>query len=140
MQEGTSGKGGERAVTTTSRRGDLFNPDCPTRILLDRIGDKWTSMAIKVLAEQHPRTVRFSDLRRSMPGISHKMLSQTLQKLAADGLVTRRVDDTVPPSVYYGLTELGRSLDEPLAGLREWAERHMVEIDEHRVASGPRHL
>jgi DNA-binding HxlR family transcriptional regulator len=135
-QEGTWVKGGERAVTTTGRRGDLFSPDCPTRMLLDRIGDKWTSMAIKVLAEHHPQAVRFSDLRRAMPGISHKMLSQTLQKLAADGLVTRRVDDTLPPSVHYGLTDLGRSLDEPLAGLREWAETHMVEIGEHRDASG----
>lgn len=119
-------------VTDPTGRGDLFSPDCPTRQLLDRIGDKWTSMAVKVLAERHPGTVRFSDLRRAMPGISHKMLSQTLQKLAADGLVTRRVDDTLPPSVHYGLTDLGRSLEEPLAVLREWAEAHMAEISAHR--------
>ena len=130
-------KDGEREVTVPDRRGDLFSPDCPTRQLLDRIGDKWTSMAIKVLAERHPETVRFADLRRAMPGISHKMLSQTLRKLAADGLVTRRVDDTLPPSVHYGLTSLGRSLEEPLAGLREWAESHMAEIDDHRVSAEP---
>lgn len=118
---------------TDSRRGDLFSPDCPTRHLLDRIGDKWTSMAIKRLAEQYPGTARFSELRRAMPGISHKMLSQTLQRLTADGLVSRRVDGTIPPSVHYGLTPLGRSLEEPLAMLREWAEAHMVEISANRV-------
>lgn len=64
------------------------------------------------------------------------MLSQTLQKLAADGLVTRRVDDTVPPSVHYGLTDLGLSLETPLAVLREWAEVHMVEISAHRRVRG----
>ena len=59
------------------------------------------------------------------------MLSVTLRKLVRDGLVVRRVEATVPPSVHYGLTNLGRSLDEPLAVLRAWAERNMSEIDEH---------
>ncbi len=111
------------------RRGDLFTPACPTRRLLDRIGDKWTSMAIKVLADASPGEVRFSELRRRMPGVSQKMLSQTLRSLQADGLVSRRVEPTVPPRVHYGLTELGYSLEEPLAGLRDWAETHIAEID-----------
>ncbi|MFD7159097.1 winged helix-turn-helix transcriptional regulator [Kribbella sp. NPDC059898] len=119
----------------TDRRGDLFSAECPTRHLLDRIGDKWTSMTVKLLAERYPEAARFSELRRAMPGVSHKMLSQTLQRLAADGLVTRRVEDSVPPAVHYSLTELGRSLDEPLALLREWAETHMPEIDRHRTAA-----
>ncbi|GAA3085169.1 DNA-binding HxlR family transcriptional regulator [Kribbella aluminosa] len=117
----------------TERPGDLFSADCPTRHLLDRIGDKWTSMAVKLLAELYPEAARFSELRRAMPGVSHKMLSQTLQRLAADGLVSRRVEDSVPPAVYYALTELGRSLDEPLAALRDWAETHMSEIEGHRT-------
>lgn len=112
-------------------RGDLFSPSCPTRHLLDRIGDKWTSMAVKVLAEAHPQEVRFADLGRRMPGVSHKMLSATLRNLARDGLVTRRVEATVPPSVHYRLTDLGLSLDEPLAVLREWAEANMVAVREH---------
>ena len=111
--------------------GDLFSPNCPTRDLLDRIGDKWTSMAVKVLAEAHPGEIRFAELRRRIPGVSQKMLSVTLRKLVRDGLVTRRVEATVPPSVHYGLTELGCSLDRPLALLREWAEANMSEIDEH---------
>ncbi|SEG72444.1 transcriptional regulator, HxlR family [Actinacidiphila yanglinensis] len=110
-------------------RGDLLDPRCPTRQLLDRIGTKWTSMAVKVLAEQAPGEVRFAELRRRIPGISQKMLSVTLQSLARDGLVARRVEPTVPPAVHYRLTELGRSLEGPLSALRVWAETHMPEID-----------
>ncbi|MGW0817287.1 winged helix-turn-helix transcriptional regulator [Streptomyces viridiviolaceus] len=114
---------------TTSRRGDLFDPLCPTRQLLDRIGTKWTSMTVKLLAEEAPDEIRFADLRRRMPGISQKMLSVTLQSLARDGLVARRVEPTVPPAVHYRLTDLGLSLEEPLAALRTWAEHHMPEIE-----------
>jgi DNA-binding HxlR family transcriptional regulator len=110
-------------------RGDLFDPDCPTRRLLDRIGTKWTSMAVKVLAEEAPGEVRFAELRRRMPGISQKMLSVTLQSLVRDGLAARRVEPTVPPAVHYRLTDLGRSLEGPLSALRTWAETHMADID-----------
>jgi DNA-binding HxlR family transcriptional regulator len=110
-------------------RGDLFDPACPTRELLDRLGSKWTSMAVKVLAEASPGEVRFAELRRRMPGVSQKMLSTTLQGLVRDALVRRRVEPTVPPKVHYSLTGLGLSLEEPLAALRAWAEAHMAEID-----------
>lgn len=115
-------------------RGDLFDPDCPTRRLLDRIGTKWTSMAVKVLAEADPDEVRFAELMRRMPGISQKMLSVTLQSLSQDGLVERRVEPTVPPKVHYRLTDLGRSLEVPLAALRDWAETHMAAIDRARAS------
>lgn len=131
------------AQGATGPRGDLFAPACPTRKLLDRIGTKWVSMAVKVLAEEAEGAekaeeagetegageVRFAELRRRMPGISQKMLSVTLRGMARDGLVARRVEPTVPPRVFYRLTPLGLSLDEPLAVLREWAETHMPEID-----------
>ncbi|OMI35712.1 winged helix-turn-helix transcriptional regulator [Streptomyces sparsogenes] len=110
-------------------RGDLLDPRCPTRQLLDRIGTKWTSMAVKVLAEEAPGELRFAELRRRIPGISQKMLSTTLQSMARDGLVARRVEPTVPPAVHYRLTELGLSLERPLSALRVWAETHMPEID-----------
>lgn len=126
-QDGTSSSPGFLGVT-----GDLFSPACPTRQLLDRIGDKWTSMLVKVLAEVHPGELGFAELRRRAPGVSHKMLSQTLQSLRRDGLVTRRVDPTVPPRVYYALTDLGLSLDAPLAAVRAWAEQHMAAVDEAR--------
>lgn len=119
-------------AVTSSRRGDLFDPSCPTRRVLDRIGTKWVSMAVKVLADAEPGEVRFAEMRRRMPGVSQKMLSQTLRGLVSDGLVARRVEDTVPPSVYYSLTPLGQSLAGPLDVLRAWAEEHMAEIDHHR--------
>ncbi|WP_326955483.1 winged helix-turn-helix transcriptional regulator [Amycolatopsis sp. NBC_01286] len=117
---------------TPSGRGDLFDPKCPTRRLLDRIGTKWTSMAVKVLAEAEPGEVRFAELQRRMPGVSQKMLSVTLQSLTRDGLVARRVEATVPPRVHYRLTDLGRSLEVPLAALRDWAEENMVAVDRAR--------
>lgn len=110
-------------------RGDLMDPRCPTRQLLDRIGTKWTSMAVKLLAEEAPGELRFAELRRRIPGISQKMLSVTLQSLVRDGLVARRVEPTVPPAVHYRLTALGLSLEDPLSALRDWAETHMPEID-----------
>ncbi|MEN2423708.1 helix-turn-helix domain-containing protein [Streptomyces rimosus] len=106
----------------------MLDPLCPTRQLLDRIGTKWTSMAVKVLAEEAPDELRFAELRRRIPGISQKMLSVTLQSLVRDGLVARRVEPTVPPAVHHRLTELGLSLEGPLAVLRAWAEAHMPEI------------
>ncbi|WP_433761196.1 winged helix-turn-helix transcriptional regulator [Nocardia sp. CA-135398] len=112
-------------------RGDLFDPDCPTRRLLDRIGTKWVSMIVKTLAEVSPGELRFAELRRRIPGVSQKMLSVTLQGLTVDGLVARRVEPTVPPRVHYRLTDLGLSLEVPLSALRMWAEEHMAEIDRH---------
>lgn len=114
---------------STGRRGDLFAPGCPTRQLLDRLGTKWVSMVVKLLAEAAPGEVRFAELQRRMPGVSQKMLSVTLQSLTRDGLVARRVEPTVPPRVHYRLTDLGLSLENPLAALRAWAEQHMAEID-----------
>ncbi|HEY4456940.1 MAG TPA: helix-turn-helix domain-containing protein [Pseudonocardiaceae bacterium] len=119
-----------RGRATGIRRGDLFDPACPTRQLLDRIGTKWTSMVVKVLAEAAPGEVRFAELRRRMPGISQKMLSVTLHSLVRDSLVGRRVEPTVPPRVHYRLTELGLSLEVGLAWVRAWAEEHMAEIDD----------
>jgi DNA-binding HxlR family transcriptional regulator len=110
-------------------RGDLFDPQCPTRRLLDRIGTKWMSMTVKVLAEASPEEVRFAELRRRMPGVSQKMLSVTLQSMTRDGLVDRRVEPSVPPRVHYRLTPLGLSLEGPLAMVRAWAEEHMAEVD-----------
>ncbi|MFF3571590.1 winged helix-turn-helix transcriptional regulator [Nocardia jiangxiensis] len=119
----------------TGSRGDLFDPGCPTRRLLDRLGTKWVSMVVKLLAEAAPEEVRFAELRRRMPGVSQKMLSVTLRDLTRDGLVARRVEPTVPPRVHYRLTELGASLEVPLSALRAWAQDHMAEIDVARRAS-----
>ena len=116
---------------TSRGRGDLFSPECPTRQILDRVGTKWTSMVLEALSASGE--LRFSELRRGIPGVSQKMLSSTLQSLVLDGLLARRVEDTVPPRVHYRLTELGRSLEVPLGALRAWAEEHAGEIDGHRT-------
>lgn len=135
-------EGGEPQVTTHESRtaghgvrGDLFDPLCPTRQLLDRIGTKWTSMAVKTLADAAPDEVRFAELKRRMPGVSQKMLSVTLRSLTRDGLVSRRVEPSVPPRVFYRLTALGLSLEAALAELRTWAEEHMAEIDRANEAA-----
>ena len=125
-------------MTSRPARGDLFDPQCPTRQLLDRIGTKWTSMAVKVLAEAAPHEVRFAEMRRRMPGVSQKMLSVTLHSLIRDGLAVRRVEPTVPPRVHYRLTDLGTSLEVPLASLRAWAEEHMARIDRANAISDAR--
>ncbi|MEV0759005.1 helix-turn-helix domain-containing protein [Nocardia sp. NPDC050435] len=131
-EDGTDYSGGELEVTAQpDRRGDLFDPDCPTRRLLDRIGTKWVSMVVKLLAEAEPEEIRFAELRRRMPGVSQKMLSVTLRNLVDDGLVARRVEPTVPPRVHYRLTALGLSLEVPLAALRAWAQENMATIDGH---------
>ncbi|MDL5158716.1 winged helix-turn-helix transcriptional regulator [Actinomycetospora termitidis] len=129
----TNGDRTGKTAPPGNRRGDLFDPACPTRRLLDRIGGKWTSMLVKTLADVDGE-VRFSELQRRARGISRKMLAQTLRDLEADGLVARHVEPTVPPAVRYSLTPLGRSLVVPLDALRDWAETHMPTVDAHRAA------
>jgi DNA-binding HxlR family transcriptional regulator len=119
-----------------TRRGDLFSASCPTRQLLDRVGSKWVAMVVKLLAERAPGEMGFAELQRAMPGVSKKMLSQTLRSMIADGLAERRVEDTVPPRTHYRLTPLGLTLDEPLAALREWAEANMPTVDGFRRGGG----
>ncbi len=98
---------------------------CPSRQILDRIGDKWTVLVIGALSEG-PR--RFNDLAREIDGISQKMLTQTLRALERDGLVLRTQYLEIPPRVEYRLTPLGHSLRAPLTALENWATAHIDEI------------
>ena len=104
---------------------------CPVRDVLDSIGDKWSMLMIMTLAT---RPQRFSELHRAIRDISKRMLTQTLRDLERDGLITRRVFPTKPPSVEYALTELGESLLEPLAQLVTWAEQSQSKIATARSA------
>lgn len=104
---------------------DVYRAQCPTRQALDRIADKWTALIVGLL-EQRPH--RFNELRRSIEGISHKVLTQILRSLEADGLIIRRVLSEKPLVVEYSLTPVGRTLSEPLAAIRAWAERHIDSI------------
>jgi DNA-binding HxlR family transcriptional regulator len=109
----------------TDTAGNVYDGSCPTRQVLDRIGDKWTALIVGLL-ECGPQ--RFTALHRQMDGISHKMLSQNLRSLERDGLVTRTVYAEVPPRVEYALTPLGRTLCEPLAAIRSWSEANIGAI------------
>lgn len=113
-----------------SKRGDLFDPDCPTRTVIDLIGDKWTAIVVLLLDEG---PLRFNELSRVAEGISYKMLTQTLRRLERDGYITRTVTPTRPPAVTYALAPLGRSVVPVLDGLRAWSERHIGAIAHART-------
>ena len=100
------------------------------RELLDRVGDKWSVLVIGLLGE---RDHRFSELKRSIDGISQRMLTLTLRQLERDGLVSRTVHATVPPRVDYALTPLGRSSLEPLIAFIRWAESHGTDVARARA-------
>lgn len=101
---------------------DVYNQHCPTRMVLDRIADKWTVLVVGALED---KTKRFGELRREIGGVSQKMLTQTLRGLEMDGLVARRVYASVPPKVEYSLTKLGRTLIPVLEAIRDWSEHNI---------------
>ena len=105
--------------------------DCPVRNVLDRISGKWRTLLITALIDG---PLRFGELKRALPDISQRMLTQSLRDLQRDGLIARRVYPTVPPSVDYRLTDLGRSLLEPLGALIRWAEERAEAIAGAREA------
>jgi len=102
---------------------------CAARDVLDRVGDKWSVYVLFLLGDG---TRRFTDLRRSIEGISQRMLTVTLRNLERDGLLTRTVHAVVPPRVDYALTPLGRTMRDIVSALVEWADAHTVDIDRAR--------
>ena len=94
-----------------------FTPDCPTRVLLDHITSRWGVLVLYALSSG---TMRWSELRRWLQGISEKMLAQTLRTLEADGLILREQRPVIPPHVDYSLTDRGRELSALLVPLMEW--------------------
>lgn len=104
---------------------DVYNENCPTRLVLDRIADKWTVLIVVALVG---KTKRFGELRREIGGVSQKMLTQTLRGLERDGLVARVVHASVPPKVEYSLTELGGTLVHIFESIRSWAEKNIEDV------------
>lgn len=99
----------------------VYSRECATRRTLTRIADKWTILIVGRLSQ---RACRFGELKRSIEGISSKVLTQHLRDLEEDGLLTRTVEATSPPSVTYELTDLGESLGQLALGVKVWAEDH----------------
>lgn len=100
---------------------DVFLADCPARTTLDLVADTWSVIAVVALGRG---PARYTELQDRIGGISKKMLTQTLRKLEANGLVERRALRTAPPGAEYRLTGLGRSLLEPVRALSRWAEEN----------------
>ena len=109
---------------------NAYDSNCPTRQVLDRVADKWTVLILLLLAR---KPTRFNELRRAIDGISQKMLAQTLRKLERDGLVNRKVIATVPVTVEYSITALGRTLSNTVDALRKWAEKHIGDVTAAQV-------
>ena len=124
-----------RLKTIRQIRAAGFSPqNCPVRDVLAKLGGKWSTLIVMALAE---RPHRFGELRRALADISQRMLSGTLRELQRDGLVSRRVFPTKPPSVEYALTDLGRTLRPILALLCSWGGSYadrVFELREERVA------
>jgi DNA-binding HxlR family transcriptional regulator len=109
---------------------NVLDQNCESRQALELISDKWTALIVYALVDG-PR--RHGELRRTVDGISQKMLTQTLRRMESEGLVERDVLDRVPPHVEYSLTALGRTLEKPLVAICEWAMEHLDELRHARA-------
>jgi DNA-binding HxlR family transcriptional regulator len=112
---------------------DMFSPECPSRAMPTRMGDKWMPLVLRCL-EDGPR--RFSELRVPLHRVTPKVLTETLRAMERDGLVTRTAYDESPPRVEYALTALGRSLLVPLDAVAAWCAEHAGEVHAARTAYG----
>lgn len=110
---------------------NAYVAECPSRQVLDSLSDKWVTLVLTALADG---SRRYSDLARTIAGVSQKMLTQTLRRLERDGLVSRTVTPSVPVRVDYELTALGRTILPVVDAVKQWSESHIAEIHRARVA------
>ncbi len=108
-----------------------FHANCPSRLLLDQIADKWSMMILAVLADG---PLRFNAIKRGLEGITQKALTQSLRKLERNGIIARHVIATSPVAVEYEITPLGRTLIEPFRALYMWTKEKMPEVEAAREA------
>jgi len=104
--------------------------DCPMLLVLDRIANKW---AVLIMAALWKRSLRFNELKRAVGGVSQKVLSQTLKTLERDGLISRKVTPTVPVTVEYSITPLGKTLAITMDALRVWSAKHINQVIKARA-------
>src|SRR5881396_1889571 len=125
--------------TPVKRPAELeYTPaNCHARDVLARIGDKWSVYVIHVLGDA--QTLRFTELRSEVDGISQRMLTVTLRGLERDGMVSRTLYPEVPPRVEYALTPLGTTLRQLVRGLVAWSGAHLSEVDAARAAYDAKH-
>ncbi|GGR29883.1 hypothetical protein GCM10010196_24880 [Agromyces mediolanus] len=125
-------------ASSSEEARDVLAPDCPSRVVFERIGERWTMFVL--LALERGGTLRFGELRERVGRVTPKVLTETLRALEADGLIVRRAFRDSPPRVEYSLTELGISLLDPIRAMREWAEAHVPEVLAARDrAAAPEH-
>jgi DNA-binding HxlR family transcriptional regulator len=125
LTEPAGGPSGTRGPTT-----------CRAREVLQRVGDKWSVLAIDLLGQG---TMRFTELHRAIDGITARMLTVTLRGLERDGIVTRTIHPVIPPRVEYALTPMGRTLLDTIGQLVTWTDSHLPEIEAARAAYDARH-
>ena len=109
---------------------------CRAREVLQRVGDKWSVLAIDLLGQG---TMRFTELHRAIDGITARMLTVTLRGLERDGIVTRTIHPVIPPRVEYTLTPMGRTLLDTIGQLVNWTDSHLPEIQAARAAYDAKH-
>lgn len=109
---------------------EQWREDCAPRRVLELFSTKWTSMILHTLHARHGGIARTGSLHRSLPGISNKMLIQTLRELEASGLIERHVQDTVPPAVSYALSPLGQLMVQPIEMIYDWARVNASALDQ----------
>jgi DNA-binding HxlR family transcriptional regulator len=120
-----------RTATPLEPCGPSDHEDCGLRLILGRLGEQWTVMT---LAELSAGPRRYRELERALEGISQRMMTLTLRRLERDGHVLRHVAPTVPTSVTYELSDLGRSFADQIAGLVAWSRRYKSEIEMAQAA------
>ena len=123
-------------MDTVAEEFNVMMLSCPSRLIMQRLGDKWVPLVLLALQGQPQR---FSHIRERIGGVTPKVLTQTLRTLERDGLLTRTIYPEVPPRVEYELTELGRSVLEPMEMLRLWSQEHAQKILEARNAYDEHH-
>lgn len=121
-----------RARLADGHLANVYSAACPSRLALDRMADKWSMLLVGSL-ERGPQ--RFGQLRDEIDGISEKMLTQTLRSLERDGLISRHVHQDCIRTVAYHLTPMGRTLCQPMAAIRAWAERYINDVEQARAAA-----
>lgn len=122
------------SLSEAVQRGNLFAEACPSREILKHVTSRWGVLILMALRDG---TLRFSDVRRKIGGVSEKMLAQTLHWLEADGFVLRVSYPVVPPHVEYSLTPLGAEAAERVAGLADWIELNLPRILSQQAEAGP---